>query len=659
MSGKSCIRVRGSLWVALLVLSLPFLQVGPTLANPWNGKVVLQGFWWDAWNANYPYDWYTFLAKLSPRLRAMGIDGIWIPSPSKADSGENSTGYDIFDHYDLGDKLQKSRVGTRFGTKDSLLRFIAVAHSNGLEIYPDIVLNHTSGGQEDPQALGRDKYKRFRYVGFAGPEAGRWPKDHWNFHPNPDHYCEWDDRCKQDFGPDNCFLDQDHHGGGNGKYMRDHAREWFVWLAKQTGADGFRFDAVKHFPPYVVEDLLYNAMGNRLDYFAVGEYVEYRKDILDGWADSTMNRSGTFDFALHEALSSLVEAGGFFDMGQLPNHQQNNRQKTSPFVNNHDTWRGAFWDSKPGSSHHDDRDGDWRRNERELAPTIDPDNPRTDVTYAAAFAVDGSPTVYYEDLFVNYGPDRNAADPKTIAARPYVTNLIWAHQKLDFKEGAYRVRHQGSQDLLIIERSGKAIIGLNDHGNEWQSAWVETDFGPKVKLHDYSGAVARDLKTDNNGWVNVSVPPMGYVILGPSGIKGGFSPRPRRTVQEFQLADDLGDASPQSLGYGGNISSEDFRTAGSVWAAQGTRVKIWVFTDGERNVILQVHAPDDQGNKSHSSGVNTIEGHTSNDTSIVLEFDASREGYHQLCARLTDAAQEPTRAYIKVEYEAPAESIKF
>ena len=636
------------------------ILAGPdkAFANPWNGKVVLQAFWWDAWNEKYPYDWYTYLAKLSPRLRKMGFDGIWIPPPSKGDKGENSMGYDIFDHYDLGDKYQKGRTSTRFGTKDSLLRLIAVAHANGLEVYPDIVLNHVSGGQEDSRAPGRDKYKRFRYAGFAGLEAGRWAKDHWNFHPNPDHDCEQGDVCKQDFGPDICYRDKEHGGGGNGRYMRDSARDWFVWFARQTGADGFRFDAVKHFPAYVVDDLLYNAMGGHTDYFAVGEYVDGQQ-ALDAWADGTQNRAGTFDFAFRKALSEIVEAGGFFDMGSLPNHQQKNRVKTSPFVNNHDTWRGLFWDSEPGSDKHDDRTGDWRQNKDELAPTIDPDNLRADVAYAAAFAVDGSPTVYYEDLFINYGPDRHRADPDTLAVRAYVANLVWAHQKLDFKDGAYKVRYQNSADLIVIERSAKALIAMNDHGSQWQDAWVQTDFGPDVKLHDYSGALGHDLETNGSGWVNVAVPPMSYVVLGPAGIQGDFSPRPRRTVQEFQLADDLGDNRPESLGYGGNICSDALRTAGSVWIAQGTPVKVWVYTDAERDVRLQIYEPDGQGNKSRSDGIKTKAGETSNHTPLVMEFNASREGYHQLSAKLANGQRGPTRAYIKVEYEAPAESDKF
>jgi hypothetical protein len=144
-------------------------------------------------------------------------------------------------------------VATRFGSQGSLLRLVAVAHANELEVYPDIVLNHVIGGKEDPQAPD-DKFKKFRYVSFSGPHSGRWAKDHWNFHPNPDHQCTGGDICEQSFGP---------------------------------GAD---------------------------------------------------------------------------------------------------------------------------------------------VAYAAAFAVDGSPMVFYEDFFANNGPDWFNADPQTIQTRNYLVNLIWAHQ---------------------------------------------------------------------------------------------------------------------------------------------------------------------------------------------------------------------------------------
>jgi alpha-amylase len=639
--------------IAALALGLVLLMPELGLGNPWNGKVVLQAFWWDLQNDRYPQNWYTYLAKLAPRLRELGFDGIWIPPPAKGNSGGFSMGYDVFDHYDLGDKNQKGTLATRFGNKDELLRLIAVAHANGLEVYIDTVLNHAIGGNEDPSAPG-DRFKKFRYIGFGGAELGRWPKEHQHFHPNSDHVCTTGDICEQKFGPDICYLDHEHGGGANGKFMRDQAREWVVWLKKQTGADGFRFDAVKHFPAFVVEDVLFNAMGPGIEYFCAGEFVvgKGETDPIDRWSEFTRQRCGTFDFSLRAALLEIVEARGFFDMGSLPKFQQSNRLKTIPFINNHDTFRGPRHDSNTSD---------------ELFPTIDPDDPRADVAYAAALAVDGSPVVFYEDLFVNFGQDPETgkivhgfnADPETIQTRDYLVNLIWAHQKLNFKDGAYKVPFQGSQDLVILERAGKALIALNDNGVQRLSATVQTSFGPHMKLHDYSGSNADDVTTDSDGRVTISVPQMSYAVFGPAGITGGFSPPRKRTTQEFQLDDDLGDSQTSALGYGGKITSEDFRKAGSIWLARNTAVRVSVFTDGERHVEIRVHKPGDTGAKSTTSGNEAATGTASNTNPLVLEFMGDREGYHQLSARLTESGEASTRGYIKVEYEAPARSDKF
>jgi alpha-amylase len=267
--------------------------------------------------------------------------------------------------------------------------------------------------------------------------------------------------------------------------------------------------------------------------------------------------------------------------------------------------------------------------------------------------------VYYEDLFVNYGPQRFSADPNLLPARGYLVNLIWAHQKLNFKDGAYKVRYQGSPDLLVIERSGRALIGLNDHGAEWVCAWVQTDFGPHVKLHDYSGATPDTLETDDNSWVRVSVPPMSYAIWGPVGVEGGFAPQARRTVQEFQLDDDLGDSRGSAPGYGGQIRVGEYRTGGAIWVAADSVVKIWLCTDGERQAELRAAKPDVDGAKSLAHGHYSQAGHASNVMPVYLEFTAEREGYHQLSARIAGDTPSPTRAYIQVEYQAPATSEKF
>ena len=134
--------------------SLLFAQVNPT-----NRQLVLQAYWWDYWNTNYPNGWANYLTELAPRLAEMGIDAIWIP-PTIKNAGTNSVGYSPFDHYDLGDKFQKNSTKTRMGDKDELLRMVAVMHANGIDVIQDLVLNHVSNagsangsGGQDPAAM--------------------------------------------------------------------------------------------------------------------------------------------------------------------------------------------------------------------------------------------------------------------------------------------------------------------------------------------------------------------------------------------------------------------------------------------------------------------------------------------------------------------------
>ena len=181
------------------------------MPNPWNGKVVLETFWWNCWNGTYPFDWYTYLAKLTPRLAAMGIDGIWTPPPCKDTNAQNNMGYTPYDYYDLGQKDQRGAIGTRFGNMDSFLRLVAVAHANGLEVYPDIVLDHCAGGDPDPSSpfqSGTQQFTSFHTNGYAGSGTGRWPRNWLDFHFNPQHWRpkgDWTPTATNSFGADFCY----------------------------------------------------------------------------------------------------------------------------------------------------------------------------------------------------------------------------------------------------------------------------------------------------------------------------------------------------------------------------------------------------------------------------------------------------------------------
>lgn len=669
-------------WRLFLVLLLWLMPCREGNCNPWNGKVVLQGFWWDYWNNNYPNNWSTYLADLAPRLREMGIDAVWIPPTVKNKNATGSVGYSPFDHYDLGDKFQGGSTATRFGTRDEYLRAVAILHANGIEVIQDLVWNHMDGagsdtgaGGEDPAALS-NKWKNFRYASYATPATsndaanyggrrGRFPKNWQNFHPNPDHNIESDDITAGFFGPDICYYsnarglssNMSYNPSQEVNYMRNGMRRWNVWMKKQTGVDGFRLDATKHFETWATQDFLWNLAFNAgfasggSQMFAVGEFVGSR-DQLDGWIDAvnsanggTADLVGTFDFSLRGALKGVIDSLGAANLGALPGAQQNRRSRTVPFVNNHDTFRPVLDASG--------RYVGWNSGS-EIGGHIDPNDPRIQLAYAVALAVDGSPQIFFEDLFDLHSTGRRWTHHPTnsvhLPARDWLANQVWCHQKLNFKDGAYKVRWQAS-DLLVIERSARALIAVNDHFTAWQTATVQTDFGANVWLHDYSGANAADVQTDATGRVALSVPPCngsnvrrGYAIWGPRGIDAGFSPAAKITTQEWEMADDLGDSHPSSLRQGGALpgNSTAARTVGRFYPAAGTSVRIEGF------------ATLDNANWRISVLANGIElTNMVGPHNLVLNFTPAKAEYHTLQVQNVDLSNPTQTVWVKAIYTSP------
>ena len=673
-------------YAALLILALLFAGNQQVKAQ----QVVLQGFWWDYWNSNYPNGWANYIADLAPRLKAMGIDAVWMPPTVKSPNQGN--GYSPFDNYDLGDKYQKGFLNTRVGNKDELLRGVAILHANGIDVVQDIVLNHNDGagsangsGGQDPAAYDdftTSKYKNFRYVSYGTPatdetaanylsRSGRFSKNWQNFNPNPGNNSTSGDWNSILFGPDISYYNGSYGQSSNATfnpaqgadYMRNKQREWLIWYKKQVGFDGVRLDAVKHFPDFAMEDFLYNLQSNAgwangsPTMYAVGEWVGSSGQ-MDGWVANVQSRAGTFDFSLRNGLYSIVSGGGNFDLGTLPGYQQGTRvvltngtyvHRTVPFVNNHDTFRptvdatGNYTGWNTGS---------------ELAPHIDPFDPRLSPTYAAAMALDGSPQIFFEDLF-NLGNTgkRYSHSPKSTTDLPVrgdLENLIWCHQNLRFKEGAYKVRWQAA-DHLVIERSTKAIIGINDNFSTWQNSTVTCDFAPGTVLKDYSGANGTSTVTvSGSQTVAINTPPCngtaaagrrGYSVWAPTNAVTNYTKTGRATTQEWELANDLGDSDPRSLMQGGALpaASTAYRTAGRIYVAANKSINYTLFpTDATRSLTIAV---------LNSAG--TVVSSSTGTGNRVGTYTPTAEGWYTLKAKNATTTNPSQGAFVKVTYTAP------
>ena len=103
-----------------------------------NNPVMFQAF---EWYLHSDQDFWRRLKTEVPKLKALGIDAIWIPPACKAGS-RSSNGYDIYDLYDTGEFDQKGSVATKWGTKHELLDLTTECSRQGIKVYVDAVLNH-------------------------------------------------------------------------------------------------------------------------------------------------------------------------------------------------------------------------------------------------------------------------------------------------------------------------------------------------------------------------------------------------------------------------------------------------------------------------------------------------------------------------------------
>jgi glycosidase len=771
--------------VVVFCLLFSFLS-NPSFAQQRVKKVVVQAFWWDNWNNNFRFKWADYLTELAPRLKALGVDAIWVP-PNYKNDGPGSVGYGPFDQYDLGDKYQKGEtlsdtVRTRSGNKDELLRMIAVMHANGIEVIQDIVLNHTTGAGNRGGGGGRDYtaasipyqdnasnyFKNFRYSCYATPfldtstadywtRTGRWSKNLHNFYPNigvGSSYVNTNNINSPFFGPDMAYESVSKGQSTNiptsgtvtikgitkpyynptqpNNYMAKNAKDWIMWYKKQTGADGFRWDAVKHFGFDLQRDLTYALKyqsgfangGNTM--FNVGEWVGQASEI-DYYADSLVKAgtptesgvaneplSGGFDFGLRGYSSSggiysMVTSGGSFNMQNIPGAQQQRRYfdfpngtrvyKTVPFVNSHDTYRPVLTANGNYSQALGNSSG-WGPNELGgNGQHIDPREPRFAAANAVIAAVDGNPCFFIEDVFDYFSVNKRwvhlPTDVDSLPLRKDVGNIMQCHQSLKFKDGNYAVPTAltgsgiapvyavgNSGDHLVIERTGKAIIGISDaysavsNNTADQQVWVTADnvWATGTLLYDYSGThgvVGTQIYNDHR--VLISTAPCGHTIAGsfghgysiwapyPNGTPTSVAdlynyintaytqPAAKTTTQEWEMADDLGDSHCASLGQGGQLpaNSTNQRVAGKIFVQSGTTVTYKLFPEID-NTNINISLWDLDGNK-----LSEISGNSTAILPITANYSTTYTGWITIKVRNTDATQPAQKVWANVTYTAP------
>jgi hypothetical protein len=290
----------------------------------------------------FQVSWRDLIDKM-PELAEAGYTSLWLPPPTKAGGGY-STGYDLFDPFDLGDKDQRGSIATRYGTKDELLRMVRMAHRFGLRVYFDNIMNHRGfdipGYNEYtpitiyPGMLPEDFHMRTTADGFFRNPPEGFAGDEWNdvwklqnrvlsdlcdisqetpnanfgayegaTNPkisfvrqpnNPEYYMDND--LPAIAGPWKPF------NGASGDPVVEDVNSYNIravmYLLAETHCDGFRFDAVKHVPAYFFGDYLQStANGYTGAVQTMYDYIHgYGNNVTgNGYVEGDDNRNSCFD----------------------------------------------------------------------------------------------------------------------------------------------------------------------------------------------------------------------------------------------------------------------------------------------------------------------------------------------------------------------------
>jgi len=287
--------------------------------------VLLQYFHWYSegggvlWNK---------LTQQAAALKKTGFTAIWLPPAYKGAGGGYDTGYGVYDVYDLGEFDQKGSIATKYGTRAEYLAAIEEAHSHGMQVYADIVLNHRMGADEKEQVLATPYSKENRsepngsqeqvtvYTRFTFPGRGSTYSDFqwmWHHFDAVDHVEEhpddnqniyvlegkmFDTYVSAEFGNYDYLMGCDLDFGA--EEVREELTRWGKWYLDTTGVDGFRIDAVKHIPSWFFPEWLasIHSHANR-DLFAVAEFWDPDIEQLKSYIEQSKGALSLFDVPLH------------------------------------------------------------------------------------------------------------------------------------------------------------------------------------------------------------------------------------------------------------------------------------------------------------------------------------------------------------------------
>jgi alpha-amylase len=496
-SGSGSITLTG-LPVTLVTNEAPERSTAPLFTEE---DVMLQGFYWDVPNGGSDTNWYV---RLQNELNAGTLDPftmIWMPPPSKGDSGTNSVGYDPYDYYDLGAYDWKGGIRTRYGFEAEQRACVKQQRLKNIQPVVDLVLNHMNGGEHIPY-WGDGPY-RYNYE--YGPHHianyhRRFEKINMN---NSNNYFNVNS-VNEPFGRDHEFGNPNNSGDINHRHphQRDGLKAWGDWLTHDVGYTGYRFDLTYGIEPWFISEFMRGRL--KKDRFAVMEYWEKaaQATTLENvtWLDLTDNTACLFDMRLHEKLADMCNGtNASFSMNMLASDSLiwERPERAVTFVESHDTIRpygGIGGDDKLGI-----------RKDKMLA-------------YAFIMIAEGMPMVAYNDYLLGPYADKISGNAwNGTPLKSDIDQLIEIRREYVAGEMSH-IPSPNPVHLFVLKRAGNeektgCILVLNDY-TVALSDTVQTDWPDKILTDLISNAT---VTTDAAGLATLGAPARSYRIYVPTG----------------------------------------------------------------------------------------------------------------------------------------------
>ena len=421
----------------------------------------------------------------------------------------------------------KSRdVDSRLGTEDELKELIVLAHSKGIRILNDFVINHVHEDHEYYQT-NPDWFRDGCVLGTSG--------------------CDWTERALDgvfsSYMPDVNWQNPE----ASEKFLEDA-----IWWQKEYDLDGSRIDAVKHVEPSSISNLVVKfneELENSLtDYYLLGETAMgwTGDNIVDNLPQyNAINQymgegglDGQGDFVLYHAVVDNVFRYGSKDFSHLDywtlQSQENYVEGSimTPYLGSHDTSRLISRLDDGGNN----PDNKWVEQSLPQQPASSQPYIESKIAFSWLLTIPGAPVLYMGDEYGEYGgsdPDNRHSfrrgdqlNSNELQLASFVQELGNIRQQSnDLQEGTYRsifsdetllifARETANSEAVVLINKGETSreISLNYESDIFYRNYLEVrsnlsfsvaeeSLTFNVNSNDFSIYVKNNL-TDNNSSIN-------------------------------------------------------------------------------------------------------------------------------------------------------------